>query len=39
LGFSLLEFYTEQMSSIKDIRSVETFVVYKDYNFSVPYIL
>ena len=37
--FSLLEFYTEQLSRIKDIRSVETFVVYKDYNFRVPYIL
>ena len=38
-GFSLLEFYTEQMSRIKGIRSVETFVVYKDYNFRAPYIL
>ncbi len=38
-GFSLLEFYTEQMSRVKGIRSVETFVVYKDYNFRVPYIL
>ncbi len=37
--FSLLEFYTEQLSRIKGIRSVETFVVYKDYNFRVPYIL
>jgi Lrp/AsnC family transcriptional regulator for asnA, asnC and gidA len=37
--FSLLEFYTEQMSRIKGIRSAETFVVYKDYNFRVPYIL
>ena len=38
-GFSLLEFYTDQMSRIKGVRSVETFVVYKDYNFRVPYIL
>ncbi len=37
--FNLLEFYTEQLSRIKGIRSVETFVVYKDYNFRVPYIL
>jgi Lrp/AsnC family transcriptional regulator for asnA, asnC and gidA len=37
--FSLLEFYTEQMSRIKGVRSVETFVVYKDYNFRVPYVL
>ena len=38
-GFGLLEFYTEHMSRIKGIQSVETFVVYKDYNFTVPYIL
>lgn len=38
-GFSLLEFYTEQMSRIKGVDSVETFVVYKDYNFRVPYVL
>jgi Lrp/AsnC family transcriptional regulator for asnA, asnC and gidA len=37
-GLSLLEFYTEQMSRIKGVDSVETFVVYKDYNFRVPYI-
>lgn len=37
--FGLLEFYTEQVSRIKDVRSVETFVVYKGYNFKVPYIL
>jgi len=38
-GFGLLEFYTEHMSRIKGIQNVETFVVYKDYNFTVPYIL
>ena len=38
-GFGLLEFYADQMSRIKGVRSVETFVVYKDYNFRVPYIL
>jgi len=38
-GFGLLAFYTEHMSRIKGIQSVETFVVYKDYNFTVPYIL
>lgn len=38
-GFSLLEFYTEQMSRIKGVDSVETFVVYKEYNFRVPYVL
>jgi Lrp/AsnC family transcriptional regulator, regulator for asnA, asnC and gidA len=38
-GFGLLEFYTEEMVRIKDVRSVETFVVYKGYNLKVPYIL
>jgi len=37
--FSLLEFYTKEVSRIKDVRSVETFVVYKNYNLKVPYIL
>lgn len=38
-GFGLLEFYTEEVSSIKDVQSVETFVVYKSYNLKVPYVL
>jgi Lrp/AsnC family transcriptional regulator, regulator for asnA, asnC and gidA len=37
--FSLLEFYTEEVSRIKDVQSVETFVVYKSYNLKVPYVL
>jgi Lrp/AsnC family transcriptional regulator for asnA, asnC and gidA len=37
--FGLLEFYTKEVSRIKDVRSVETFVVYKNYNLKVPYIL
>lgn len=37
-GFGLLEFYTEEIAGVKGIRSVETFVVYKSYNFKVPYI-
>jgi Lrp/AsnC family transcriptional regulator for asnA, asnC and gidA len=37
--FGLLEFYTKELSRIKDVRSVETFVVYKNYNLRVPYIL
>jgi Lrp/AsnC family transcriptional regulator for asnA, asnC and gidA len=35
----LLEFYTEQVSQIRDVQSAETFVVYKTYNLKVPYIL
>jgi Lrp/AsnC family transcriptional regulator for asnA, asnC and gidA len=38
-GFGLLEFYTEEVSRIEDVQSVETFVVYKGYNLKVPYIL
>jgi len=38
-NFSLLNFYTEQVSRIKDVQSVETFVIYKSYNSKVPYIL
>jgi Lrp/AsnC family transcriptional regulator for asnA, asnC and gidA len=38
-GFDLLEFYTEEVSKIKEVQSVETFVVYKSYNLNVPYVL
>ena len=38
-GYDLLEFFTEEMSRVSDVRSVETFVVYKSYNLRVPYIL
>jgi Lrp/AsnC family transcriptional regulator for asnA, asnC and gidA len=38
-GFGLLEFYTEEVSRIRDVQSVETFVVYKSYNLKVPYVL
>ncbi len=38
-GFGLLEFYTEEVVKITDVRSVETFVVYKGYNLKVPYLL
>ena len=38
-GFGLLEFYTDEVASLQDVQSVETFVVYKSYNLKVPYIL
>jgi Lrp/AsnC family transcriptional regulator for asnA, asnC and gidA len=38
-GFGLLEFYTNEVSRLKGVLSVETFVVYKGYNLKVPYIL
>jgi len=37
--YGLLEFYTEEMTKIDEVRSIETFVVYKGYNVKVPYIL
>ncbi|MBT3388511.1 MAG: Lrp/AsnC family transcriptional regulator [Desulfobacula sp.] len=37
-NFGLLEFYTKEISQIKGISSVETFVIYKSYNLKVPYI-
>ncbi len=37
-GFGLLEFYTREISKVKGIGSVETFVVYKSYNLKLPYI-
>jgi Lrp/AsnC family transcriptional regulator for asnA, asnC and gidA len=38
-NFGLLNFYTEEVSRIKDVQSVETFVIYKSYNSKVPYTL
>lgn len=38
-GFGLLEFYTEEVSRIKEVQSVETFVVYKSYRMKIPYVL
>ena len=38
-GFGLLEFYTEEVSKLKDVQSVETFVVYKSYNLKIPYVI
>ncbi len=37
--FGLLEFYTEEVSKLKDVQSVETFVVYKSYNLKIPYVI
>jgi len=37
-GFELLEFYSEEVSRIDGVQSVETFVTYKNYNLKIPYI-
>ncbi len=36
--FGLTEFYTQEVSRIEDVLSAETFVVYKNYNWKVPYV-
>ena len=36
-GFGLLEFYTEEISGLEGVQSLETFVIYKSYNLKVPY--
>lgn len=33
--FGILEFYTEEVSTIEHVRSVETFVVYKSFDMKV----
>ena len=38
-AFGLLEFYSQEVSRIREVQSVETFVVYKDYDLKVPYVL
>jgi Lrp/AsnC family transcriptional regulator for asnA, asnC and gidA len=35
-NFGMVEFYTEEVSKIDNVRSVETFVVYKSFNLKVP---
>lgn len=35
-GYSILDFYTDEVSQITNVRSVETFVVYKSFDLKVP---
>ena len=36
---SLLQFFSNELTKIKDVLDVESFVVYKSHNLRVPYIL
>lgn len=36
---TLLEFVTGQVPKVKDVQTVESFIVYEGYNLKVPYIL
>lgn len=35
-GYTILNFYTEEVSKLQNIRSVETFVVYKSFDLKLP---
>lgn len=35
--FGIHEFFTQEVSKIEDVMSTETFVVYKNYSWKVPY--
>lgn len=37
-GFDLLEFFTREMGKIDDVLATETFVMYKNFNFKIPYV-
>ena len=37
--YNLLEFVTGQVAKIKDVQTVESFIVYEGYNLKVPYII
>ncbi|MBT4482252.1 MAG: AsnC family transcriptional regulator [Candidatus Latescibacteria bacterium] len=37
--FGLLQFYSDELSNISDVVSVETFIAYENFNLNLPYIL
>ena len=37
-SFTLSDFITQEMDSVKDVLSAETFVVYESINMQVPYL-
>jgi len=37
--YSLQELYTEELSKIDGVQSLETFVAYKNFNLKIPYVL
>ena len=37
--FGLLDFLTKELSKVGEVLSTETFVVYKNFNLKVPYVL
>jgi radical SAM superfamily enzyme YgiQ (UPF0313 family) len=39
LPIDLLEFFTKEVAKIADVLSTETYVVYKNFNLKIPYVL
>ena len=37
--FDLLDFFKNEMAKVQGVQSTETFVVFKNYNLKVPYVL
>ncbi|GBC63367.1 Lrp/AsnC family transcriptional regulator [Desulfonema ishimotonii] len=37
--YGLEEFYTSEVSKIDGVQAMETFVIYKNFNLKVPYVL
>jgi len=37
--FGILEFYTQEVSTVKDVGAVETFVTYKNFGLKVPLVI
>ena len=37
--FTMLNFYTEEVAKLDNVRAVETFVVYKSFNLKIPMML
>lgn len=37
--FKLLDFFKHEMAKVKDVQSTETFVLFKNFGWRVPYIL
>ena len=37
--FELLDFFREEMAKIEDVKSTETFVLFKNFGWRIPYVL
>ena len=38
-GFELLDFFKNEMSKVKEVQSTETFVLFRNFGWKVPYVL